>query len=62
MLPGSAFKERRLGQPSISRLDGLEAVSPWATPALHQFQLWRGVRRPGIRFVIGCDDLIRVCA
>jgi hypothetical protein len=27
----AAFKERRLGQPSVSKLDGWEAVIPWAT-------------------------------
>jgi hypothetical protein len=40
----SAFKERRFGQPSISKPDGWEAVIPWATPALHYLQLWCGLR------------------
>jgi hypothetical protein len=26
-----SFKERRLGQPSISKGDGWEAVTPWDT-------------------------------
>ena len=48
------------GDPHRAAVKGRIARRGDIAPRLHQLQLWRGLRRPRICVVIGCDDFVGI--